>query len=65
MRTKKGILNRPVQKLHLVEEHCDVLTNSLPHLEKDFSVKNNTMPLAGEDVPVRRSKRLRKPVNRL
>ena len=27
--TKKGVVNRPIQKLHLLEEHRDVLINPI------------------------------------
>ena len=54
VRTKKGIINRPVQRLHLLEEHRDTLlspTSNLPHQDPTVK-KNDALPLVGEDVPV-------------
>ena len=77
IRTKKGVLYRPIQKLHLLEEYRESLPSQLlPGVREEshnaeeqsqsIQNKNGNLPLVGEDVriPERRSRygRLIKPV---
>ena len=79
VRTTKGMINRPVQRLHLLEEYRESLpSQQLPSVHEEIHnaeeqpqsirEKNGSMPLVGEDVQIqeRRSRygRLIKPVKR-
>ena len=45
LQTKKGIINRPVQKLHLLEEHKQKVTSEVQGSENHHEVRaDNQFP---------------------